>query len=96
MSPPHHSDQDEACLRTEYRADETPVEAIVTAVAEVTGKSMLEMDPLGEVVDNDALTELLEGHDDCVPAPSVTFDYCAQRVTVTDDSVEIAPANVSE
>lgn len=92
----HNSDQMETRLRAEYRADETPVEAVVTAVADVTGSAPLEMDPLGTVVDNDALNALVDGRDDRSSAAAVTFDYCGQRVTVTPDSVRVASSNASE
>ena len=96
MSPTQNSDEIGTALRSEYRADETPVEAVVTAVAEVTDRSPLEMDPLGEVVDNDALNAFVDGHDDRPAPAAVTFDYCGQCVTVTTDDVRIAPSNESE
>lgn len=96
MSAPNHSDQLETRLRAEYGADETPVEAVVTAVADVTGNSLLEMDPLGEVVDTDALNKLADSRDGRSSPATVTFDYCGQRVTVTSEGVEIAAANASE
>lgn len=68
---------------------ESAAEAVVTVVAEATGRSPLELDPLYEVVDPDALNMLL---DDGPPSVSVTFDYCGQTVTITGERIEVDPA----
>jgi len=91
MAPTEHSDATETSRS--YDDDETPVGAIVAAVAEATGDSALEIDPLGDRVDTDALNALL---DSASSSAAVTFDYCGQQVTVTPDSVEMAPPNWSE
>lgn len=93
MPSPPDSDPTETCLYSAYRTNETPVEAIVTAVADVTGQSPLELDPLGEVVDTDALNTLVNGHDDRAESVTVVFDYCGQRVTATTDGVQITQSN---
>lgn len=93
MSPPHRSDQSEVGPDSELRVDETPAEAVVTAVAEATGQSPLAMDPLWETVDAGALNAVFDGTEERASSVSVTFDYCGQRVTVTSDGVRVSSSN---
>jgi len=89
MSPPRKS---EIASDSESRVDETPVGAVVTAVAEATGQSPPEMEPLGEVVDTDALNALVSSAGEPTSSVAVAFDYCGERATVTADDVRIAPS----
>lgn len=96
MPAPSESDRTETSRYVEHRPDETPIDAVVSAVAEETGRSPLEMDPLWNSVDTDALDLLCGSPDDRRSSVTVTFDYCDRRVTVTADGVEIAPSDASE
>lgn len=69
--------------------DEVITEAVVTTVAEVTEQSPLEMDPLADVVDADALNRIFSGANDKPSSVTVTFDYCGQRITVSGDGVRV-------
>ena len=92
MCSPPESDPSETGLYSEHRVDESPTETVVTAVAEATGLSPLEVEPLWKAVDPDALDALFGGSEER-PSATVTFDYCGQRVTVTSDGVRIDVAN---
>ncbi|WP_436927817.1 HalOD1 output domain-containing protein [Halosimplex amylolyticum] len=83
MSGPDDGDHDGSISLSGDEIGEEPAEAVVIAVAEVTGQSPLEMEPLPEVIDPDALNSLFDGERDQLSSVSVTFDYCGQRVTVT-------------
>jgi len=72
-----------------FGAGETLSMAVITAVADVTGQSPLEMDPLWESIDADALEALLGDTGQQRPAPTVTFTYCDCEVTVTNDDIQI-------
>ena len=68
------------------REDERPSEAVVRAVAELTDRSPIELDPLYDVIDPDHLDGVLADTDDNVSAElSFTFDSC--EVTVTEGHV---------
>jgi hypothetical protein len=82
-------------LDSELRVDETPAETVVTTVAEATGRSPLEMSPLGQTVDADTLNALFDGPEERASSISVTFDYCGQRVTVTSEGVRVSSSNSS-
>lgn len=69
--------------------EETISMAVVTAVANATGQSPLEMEPLWESVDVDALEALLWDTDRTGSSLTVSFTYCGREVTVTDDDVQI-------
>ena len=92
MSPPRDSDRTGPSSGSGYRADETPVEAVVAAIAETTGQSPLAMTPLGEVVDTDALNMLFDD-DGRSSSVTVDFDYSGHRVSVTSDGVRVTPPN---
>lgn len=52
-------------------------------MAEVTEQSPLQMDPLAEAIDPDALNTLFYGRADSASSLAVTFEYCGSEVTVT-------------
>lgn len=73
--------------------DASPAESVIAAVAEVTGQSPLEMEPLAEVIDPDALDSLFDSTDDRSASTTVTFGYCGLQVTMTADSVQVDPSD---
>lgn len=95
MSAPDGSDGPEP-IPLDQGSDESPAMTVVTTVAEVTGRSPLEMEPLGEVIDPDALDRLLDSPDDRLSSVAVSFDYCGQQVTVAPDSIQVDPRGSAE
>lgn len=73
---------------------QTVTERVVDEVADRAGVSPLELPPIYEAIDPDALDRLFSGSpDDTAPSPpdSVTFAYAGYSVTVyRDRSVRIA------
>lgn len=65
--------------------DEAVWETVVMAVADVTGKDPLSMEPLYEAVDPDALDALFVEDDTNRSRPHVTFTYCGCEVEVSAD-----------
>ncbi|WP_425494366.1 HalOD1 output domain-containing protein [Natronoglomus mannanivorans] len=55
--------------------------AVVSAVAETNGTDPLELPPLGDAIDTDALNELFTGRSESTVA-EVTFQYADYDVTV--------------
>lgn len=90
MNLQDESDCIESNLPLEKQFEESPVNTVVTTVAEVTKRSPLELEPLCEVIDPDALNELFGGSRDGSSSLSVTFEYCGQAVTLTADRVRVA------
>jgi hypothetical protein len=72
----------------ERRSGQTPSEAVIAAVAEATDQSPLEMIPLAEVIDPDAVDGLITRADGAT-AVSVAFEYCWRHVTVTPVEVQV-------
>ena len=68
--------------------DETATEAIVTVVADATNQSPLDIRPLGEVVDTDAVNTILDGTDD-ESFVGISFEYAGKRVYATSSEVTI-------
>jgi hypothetical protein len=68
-------------------ADEKPSEVVVTEVAAATSSSPLDLPPLAEAIDPDALNRLVEG--DRELSTTVTFRYAGRTVTVTPRTVEV-------
>jgi len=60
--------------------------AVLRAVASAENVDPNTLDPLGDVVDPEALKRLL---DDTNSAAHVTFSYADHRVVVTGDTVEV-------
>lgn len=72
----------------ERSADETPTQAVVSALADATNQSPLEMDPLAESIDPDALNEICRSEGDA--ASFVQFQHCDRMVTVDSDEIRVA------
>jgi hypothetical protein len=82
---------------TERVADnESATEAVVLAVAEATDADPLDLDPLYDCVDPDALDDLFESGDDGTArlSGSFTFEYEGCDVAVhADQRVVVAPTS---
>lgn len=74
-------------LETQYvGGDETPIEAVATALAEVKGVGVTELPPLYDVVDPDAITKLIEGNGDMTDAEGLLgFQFENWNVFVRSD-----------
>lgn len=68
--------------------DETPSEGVYSAVAAVKECSPLELPPLAETIDPDALDTALTNERQ--PA-EISLRYCAYAVDVTPDEVHVQP-----
>lgn len=66
-----------------------PSEAIVTAVAELTQQSPLEIDLLNETIDPDAVDRVLDSRTRPDSSVTVSFEYCNLPITVTSTAVHI-------
>lgn len=73
----------------ELGLDETPAEAVITAVAAVTDQSSLAMEPLIETIDPDGLNTILDTSGEKESPVTLTFDYCECQVTATPDELQI-------
>ena len=74
--------------------DEVTSQAVVTAVAEETGTDPMELDPLFNAVDSDALNALLRSHDAGIDSSllEVEFTYAGCEVRVASDGAVQATA----
>lgn len=66
--------------------DETPSAAVISAAAAVEGRSPLDLTPLAEVVDPDALDTLLTTD---AGTGQYSFEYCGYEVMATPDEVRV-------
>lgn len=67
-------------------ADERPSDGVVFAMAELTDRPAIDLEPLAEAVDPEALDRLFAADQ----RREVTFSYLGRPVTVTDGEVEVA------
>ncbi|QLH84437.1 HalOD1 output domain-containing protein [Halosimplex pelagicum] len=67
--------------------DDSPSHAVVRSVAAATGRTVVDLDPLYETVDTDALDELFEGS----ARARVSFRYAGCEVTVTQLHIVVRP-----
>lgn len=74
----------------ELNADESPSMAVVAAVAELTNQSAVEMEPLTETIDADALDKILESNAGNGSSVTVTFNYYGYQITITSHKILIA------
>jgi len=72
--------------------DEQPSSGVVFAMAERTGQRAVDLDPLAESVDPDALDRLFATD----PQREVTFSYLGRPVTVTNEAVEVGESDVAD
>jgi len=89
MSGPDNRDHAEAVAVYEQGPAEAPAEAVVAAVADVTGKSPIDLDPLYDAVDPDTLNTLFSTPG-WASSVTLTFEYCEHLVTMTDDGVRVS------
>lgn len=89
MSDPRNPGQSEPDLTYERSADETPSEAVITAVAAVTNQPPVEMDLLIGAIDPDALNTMLTTSGKKNSPVTLIFDYCECQVTVTPDEIQV-------
>lgn len=92
MSSASPSANDDRASFTIDPAAAEPVVAIVTAVARLKGVDSLDLSPLHEVIDSDAITTLYNHGRDHNLNWNIEFDYEDTRVTVTasgDGSVRL-------
>ncbi|QRV17800.1 hypothetical protein JMJ58_22475 (plasmid) [Haloterrigena salifodinae] len=66
--------------------DNTPVYAVVSAVAEAEGVDPVDLPPLYETIDPEALNDLLSSRDDSTVA-TVEFEYAGYAVTVRGEGM---------
>lgn len=76
-------------VRTTISADHTPVETVLSAVEAAEDIDPTGLPVLHDVIDPDALNEVIHSAGDGI---EVRFVYSGYHVTVTDDSVVIRPA----
>jgi hypothetical protein len=69
--------------------DETPSEAVTTAVADMTNQSRVELPVLNDTIDPGALNRFFDSADGNASSLIVTFDYCGYSVTVTPGEVRV-------
>jgi hypothetical protein len=80
---------------TEFDPDGCVATQTAMAVAEATGRDVMEISPLGKWVDCDALAELFEG--DYETPMSISFGYEHSRVFVSNEGrIVVSPRDESE
>ncbi|WP_336363197.1 HalOD1 output domain-containing protein [Halalkalicoccus salilacus] len=76
---------------------ETPSMAVVVAVAKAKGVDPLELEPLGEVIDPEALDRIFAESDDSRTTGWLTFRMADCEVTVTSDGeLSVTPKTDAE
>lgn len=66
--------------------DDSPAEVVITALADATGVDPVDLPPLGEYVDFDALNSLFERHDSAVDTDlTLCFQVSCWNVFVRSD-----------
>lgn len=71
-------------------ADEPPSEGVYSVVAVMEDCSALDLPPLAETIDPDALDSLLKGNSG---SEEVSFHYCGYEVTATSDEIRVQEAD---
>ena len=70
-------------------SDELPSEAVLKAISIATDRSVLEMDPLYDAVDPDALDVVLRDRNADDRRPRVSFIYAGCRVNVESGKIHV-------
>ncbi|WP_436928715.1 HalOD1 output domain-containing protein [Halosimplex halobium] len=75
---------------THHRETDTrPSLDVVRAVAAFTDTAILDLEPLGDVIDTESLNNLFAEDDGATETAEMTFEYEGCTVTVTRDAVEV-------
>lgn len=83
-------------LTYEMDADEPPSEAVVRAVAALTGQSILDIEPLYDVVDPEHLDGIFEETETDAIRTESSFTFNGCEVTVTDDRISVRRIDTGE
>lgn len=75
-----------------FGPDETPSEAVTTAVAAITNQSPMDLPVLNDAIDPGALNRLFDPTNRNASSPTVTFAYCGYTITVTQGEVQVEPS----
>lgn len=83
--------EQEGLYRVKYDpARATPSFAVITVVSKITERDPLELDPISESIDGDALNALCTA--DSSSGFRLTFPYCGCEITIrADDVFEVVP-----
>ncbi|MFC4548810.1 HalOD1 output domain-containing protein [Halorussus sp. GCM10023401] len=86
--------QDSETYRFEFDQDTTSASmAVVAALSEVIDRDLVELDPLHDIVDTDALDELVRVREPMDGDISVRFTVAEYAITVySDGTVALAPS----
>jgi hypothetical protein len=68
------------------RSAETPAEAALNAVSEVTGCGLLELPPIANAINSEAMDAFVD-ESRTLQEYSITFEYAGCDVTLSDDDV---------
>ncbi|WP_339104214.1 HalOD1 output domain-containing protein [Haloterrigena salinisoli] len=68
-----------------WSESEQPSSALVIALSEVNGTDPMDLEPLYNVLDPDALNSLFDSTGSSRLAGSVSFEYCGYQVTIEAD-----------
>lgn len=69
--------------------DKSPSDAIVRAVSALTGRAILDLDPLYHVVDPDYVDGVFENLKDDVGKTEISFEFNNCQVTVTHEEISV-------
>ena len=88
-------DRSAQSLRFTYELDEDeqPSEAVVRAVAALTNRSSLDLEPLYDVIDPSHLNELFVETDHGAVSTELSFEFNGFDVTVTHDEIYVRAAD---
>ena len=78
--------QDEVTHVCSRDPDERPSHAVYTSVASLAGCSPLELRPLGEVIDPEAIDTCFH---ESTAITQLSFVYCGYAVTVTQEEIQV-------
>lgn len=69
--------------------DQLPSHAVVRAVAAITNRSVLDLEPLHDAIDPNTLNEMFEGATAGTGSPELSFGFEDFEVTVTDEKIHV-------
>lgn len=69
--------------------DESPSEAVVKAVSALTGRDVLDLDPLYHIIDPDHVDGVFENLDSDAGKTEIAFEFNGCHVSVTHEEVAV-------
>lgn len=89
MTPTQDTPSDEEEYQYEHQTEETPIMAVISAVSDATDQSPIDMEPIADVIDPDAVDALIDTDPNTRSPVTITFPYQEYEIAVSSEEIRL-------